>query len=647
MTITQKKTACPRDCPDACGLIATIDSGKVVRLQGDPDHPVTQGFICHRTSQYPKLINSDRRLKQPLYRANKDDEFQPIDWPTALDLVADHMLKFRTESSAASILNYRCGGSMGMLTMVTDFFFERFGPVTTKSGDVCSGAGEAAQEIDFGLCDSNDFFDAQNSKTIFIWGKNLFAASIHLIPQIKKAKANGTKIVVIDPVHNRTASLADVYVQPKPGSDYAIALGICRWLFENNHSDSNAATYCDNFDEFKQVVFSLSLEQWAALAELSIETLCSLAEDFANGPTCSMIGWGMQRRKFGAASVRCIDALATVSGNVGIAGGGAGFYCARRSAYDDTFTGRIDPARTIPEPLLGQGILDACDPPIRMAYIWAANPVPMLPDSETVAKALRQTEFTVVVDPLMTDTGSCANLVLPTTSFLEEEDFIGAYGHHYLAKLKPVVDAPDGILTDYEITRELSKRVGLGEEFDLSLQVWKDRMLTKLNSAGITEDDFEGGYPRNPFTPEIMFQDRKFPTASGRVNLICSLDAKLLTTDHDRRPKVTAVSTMKCQGSQWQAEEQVGPATVTTHPDTFPNQSDGDIVWLSTECGKLQVKLKFDNQQRTDILLMDKGGWHNSGRSANSLIKAELTDDGECAVYYDTPAELIKSPAKK
>lgn len=641
MTIVKKKTACPRDCPDACGLIVTIDNGKVVRLQGDPDHPVTQGFICHRTSKYPKLQHSDRRLLQPLYRADKSDNFQTIDWSDALDLVAENMLKFKNESSAASILNYRCGGTMGMMPMVTDFFFERFGPVTTKSGDVCTGAGEAAQETDFGHFDSNDFFDAQNAKTIFIWGKNLFAASIHLIPQIKKARANGTKVIVIDPVHNRTATLADTYIQPKPGSDYAIALGISRWLFDNQLTDSEAANYCDKFDEFKSLALSRSVAEWAAMADLSEDVLTSLANDFSNGPTCSMIGWGMQRRKFGAASVRCIDALATVSGNVGIPGGGASFYCARRSAYDDTFTGRIAPARTIPEPLLGQGILDANDPPIRMAYIWAANPVAMLPDSETVARALRETEFTVVVDPLMTDTGSCANLVLPTTTFLEQEDFIGAYGHHYLAKLRPVVDAPKGMLTDYEITRELSKRVGMGDEFDLPIQVWKDRLFRKLNAAGVTEADFEDGYPRNPLSTEVLFADRKFATATGRVNLIDSLEESLLTPSLDDRPTVTAVSTMKSQGSQWDPEQQVGPATVTVHPDTFSNQSDGDIVQLSTECGQLEVRLKFDDQQRTDVLLMDKGGWHNAGRSANALVKGELTDDGECAVYYDTPAELM------
>ena len=111
------------------------------------------------------------------------------------------------------------------------------------------------------------------------------------------------------------------------------------------------------------------------------------------------------------------------------------------------------------------------------------------------------------------------------------------------------------------------------------------------------------------------------------MNLISSLDNKLLTGDDDRRPRITALSTMKCQGSQWRTEEQIGPATVTIHPDTFPDQTDGDVVWLSTECGKLEVQLKFDDQQRTDILLMDKGGWHNSGRSANALVKGELTDD--------------------
>jgi anaerobic selenocysteine-containing dehydrogenase len=638
--LIQKKTACPRDCPDACGLIATIENGRVVKLQGDPDHPITQGFICGRTSRFPEQQNSTERLTKPLLRRTKSGDFEEISWPEALDLLANKMRQFRSDSGAASILQYRCGGSLGIMKHVGDYFFEKFGPVTSKSGDVCAGAGEAAQLTDFGEFDSNDYFDFHNSKTIFLWGKNVFISSIHLIPELKKARANGTKIVLIDPVHHQTTSIADVYVQPRPGSDSAVAMGIARWLFENKRIDPKAAEYCDHVTEFQALAQSKSIAEWAAIADVSPEEMITLAEAYTDGPTCSMIGWGLQRRRHGAATIRAIDALAAVSGNLGIPGGGASFYFVRRGAFDFSFANQTPAPRRIPEPLLGPGILAASDPPIRMAYVWAANPVAMLPDSETVAKALRTREFTVVVDPFLTDTAKCADLVLPTTTFLEEDDYIGSYGHHYLAEVNPVVEPPEGVLSDHEIFRELSRRLDLAEEFDVDASVWKQRVLQKLNAAGITSNDFKNGSVKNPFVSDVLFADRKFGTPSGKVNLIHELHSDLLRVPAETSMHVTALSTNKSQASQWPPETQTGPADAAVHPSSVPGYNDGDVVTVSTERGSIQVRLCFDERQRPDVLLMDKGGWHSAGRSANSLINAEVTDDGECAVYYDTAAVI-------
>ncbi len=638
--VIQKKTACPRDCPDACGLIATIENGRVVRLQGDPDHPVTQGFICHRTSRFPDRQNSATRLTKPLLRRSKGADFEEIGWDAALDLLAEKMQTFQNESGAESILQYRCGGSLGMMKHVGDYFFQKFGPVTVKSGDVCSGAGEVAQLKDFGEFDSNDYFDFHNSKTIFLWGKNIFISSVHLIPELKKARANGARIVLIDPVHHKTASIADVYIQPRPGSDTAIVMGIARWMFDNNCMDPLAADYCDHMEEFEALTRSKSVGEWAAIADISVEELTELAVAYANAPTCSMIGWGLQRRRHGAATIRAIDALAAVSGNLGIAGGGASFYFVRRGAFDFSFADPAATSRTIPEPLFGAGILAATAPVLRMVFVWGANPVAMLPDSETVAEALRTREFTVVVDPFLTDSAKCADLVLPTTTFLEEDDFIGSYGHHYLAEVNPVVNPSDGVLSDHEIFRALSRRLGIDEGFDVDAGVWKQRLLKKLNVAGITKDDFSKGFVKNPFSSSVLFADRKFKTESGKVNLIHELDPQLLTIPQTIELHVTALSSARSQASQWPEETQNGPADAVVHPSAAPNHRDRDVVTITTERGTMQVRLRFCQDQRPDVLLMDKGGWHTSGRSANSLIRGELTDDGECAVYYDTTAVI-------
>ncbi len=634
-----RRTACSRDCPDACEIVATLDAGRIVRLQGAADHPITQGFLCHRTSRFLERQYAPERLTRPLLR--QGDGFREIDWSEALDLIAARMLQFRAESGAASILHYRCGGSMGIMKHVSDWFFRRFGPVTEKSGDVCSGAGEAAQTTDFGLCDSNDVFDLLNSRTIVLWGKNVFVSSVHLLPVLRQARQAGARLILVDPVHHRTAQICDQVVQPRAGGDAALACGVARWLMDQGRHDPDAADYCDHWETYQQLIGSRSFEQWAAIADVPAAALIEMAEAYAAGPSAILIGWGMQRRRFGAATIRAVDALAAISGNLGVAGGGASFYFRRRGAFDFSFRETSDePPRRIPEPLLGPGILAATDPPLRMVWVTAANPVAMLPHSTVVAEALRSREFTVVVDSFFTDTARCADLVLPTTTFLEEDDLLGAYGHHWLAEMRAVTLPPDGVRSDYQIVQQLAARVGLNELFADDVDAWKDRLLTRVAPRGVTREALRRGAVRNPLADKIVFAERQFATASGRVNLICELPEPLLTAPDRMTLKLAALSTARAQSSQWRPAEQEGPATATVHPDAVPEARTGQLARLRSRVGELTVVLQLDPQQRPDVVLMEKGGWLHAGRCANALVPAELTDDGECAVYYDTEVSV-------
>jgi anaerobic selenocysteine-containing dehydrogenase len=635
-----RKTACNRDCPDACSIIATIQDGRVVRLQGDPDHPITQGFLCHRTSRFLERQYDPDRLTTPLVR--QSGELVAASWDHALDLIAKTMLRIRSESGGEAILHYRCGGSMGMMKHVSDYFFAAFGPATTKSGDICTGAGDAAQMQDFGQLDSHDLFDILNSKTIILWGKNPYVSQVHLLPILRKAKAQGTRVLLIDPVRHRTADLCDVYLQPRPGGDAALALGAARLLFEHNQFDAAAPTYCDHFDAYRKLAESKSIEQWSEQAGLTIKEVTDFATDYANGPTSILVGWGMQRRRHGSAAIRSIDALAAISGNLGIAGGGVSFYYSRRGAFDFSFADNVAASRTIPEPMLGPGILAADAPPIRMVWVTAANPVAMLPESKTVAKALESREMTVVVDSFLTDSARCADIVLPTTTMLEEDDLLGAYGHHWLIESRRIVAPPERILSDYEIVQQLAQRVGLGPEFSDDVDTWKRRLLSRVADHGASLEELRKGSVRNPLSQEILFSDHIFPTPTGRVDLIHHIEPAPPPPPTKRPLLLTSLSTEQAQGSQWVKGVLNGPLTATVHPEAAAGFADGEQVTVESEIGVLTVRLKFDDRQRTDVLLIPKGGWLRSGHCSNALIPARLTDAGECAVYYDTPVRIIK-----
>ena len=187
-------------------------------------------------------------------------------------------------------------------------------------------------------------------------------------------------------------------------------------------------------------------------------------------PTAILVGWGMGRRVNGAAIVRALDALCAISGNIGIPGGGVSFYFKRRGAFDTSFIrGKQAAPRTVCEPLFGPEVLRLSDPPIRAVWVTAGNPVAMLPESETTIKALSTRDFVVVVDSFLTDTARLAHLVLPTTTLLEADDLLGAYGHHWIGVAKPVVAPPEGVKSDLEIAQELAKRVGSGRGYGWKL----------------------------------------------------------------------------------------------------------------------------------------------------------------------------------
>lgn len=634
-----RRTTCNRDCPDACEIVATVEDGRVVALAGSRDHPVTRGFLCFRTQNFLRLQYAPDRPRTPLY------EGKPISWEGALDVAAERLERIRRESGPAAIFHYRSGGSLGLLKHLADLFFERWGPVTCKRGDICSGAGDAAQEMDFGYEDSNDIFDLRNARRIILWGKNVYTSSPHLIPILREAAAAGARLALVDPVHHRTAGMCERFWQPRPGGDFALAMAAARTLFERGWIDPEARAYCDGLDRFRALAESRSVAEWCREADVPPEAATDIAERLGpEGRPCTiLVGWGMGRRRNGAAIVRALDALAAVSGNIGIPGGGASFYFKRRSAFDTSFIrGTKAAPRTVCEPLFGPEVLAMRDPPIRAVWVTAGNPVAMLPESETVARALASREFVVVVDPFFTDTARLAHLYLPSTTLLEADDILGSYGHHWLGVARPVVAPPDGVLGDLEIIQGLAVRLGLGDALAGSAREWKRRLLSpRLAEHGVTLETIEAGPVRNPLAAKVLFEGRTFATASGRANLIGEApppDPEPPTADFPLT--LMALSTDRAQSSQWSVALD-GPAEATVHPDAAPGIPHGALARLESAIGAMTVRVRHDRRQRRDVVLLPKGGHLRDGRCANALVRARTTDLGEGGALYDERVRLV------
>ncbi len=630
---TLVRTSCNRDCPDACGIIAHVEGGRVTRLQGDPSHPVTRGFLCYRTDQFLHRQYSPERLTTPLIR--RDGELVPASWDEALDLCARALVKVRDESGPAAIFHYRSGGSLGLMKHVTDHFFSRFGPVTTKRGDICGGAGDAAQLADFGDEDANDLHDLLNAKALVLWGKNPHTSSPHLLPIVSELRKKGARVALVDPVAHRGVKLAELHVQPRPGGDVALALGVARSLFARGTTHPDAARWCDDLEGYRALVHSRSLEAWSAEADVPVRAIEALAELYGTAsPAAILVGWGMQRRANGSAIVRALDALGLVTGNVGVSGGGVSFYFRRRGAFDTSFVDVAPPPRTLCEPLFGHEILAASDPPVRAVWVTAGNPVAMLPDSQATVRALSTRELVVVVDSVLTDTARLATVVLPSATMLEDDDVVGAYGHHYLNVVRPAVRT-EGARTDYEITQALAARVGLGEHFAGDARSWKARMLRALPL-----DELERGPVRNPRAPKVAFEGRVFPTATGRARLMTEAPVAPPRTEVGFPLLLHALSTPESQSSQWSPSEPDAPVEATVHPESANGIAHGARATLRSALGAMTVTVRHDPSQRRDVVLVPKGGSLARGRCANALTRAKLTDAGDGAALYEEPVRL-------
>jgi len=633
------RTVCNRDCPDACSMHVVVRNGRAVQLRGDPDDPITAGFLCERTNRFLRRQYADDRITTPLVR--RGGELVPISWDDALDLASEKLVAAKREHGAASILHYKSGGSLGLLKDAPAVVLSAFGPVTTKRGDICSGAGEAAQELDFGVSDSHAVEDLHNSETILLWGRNPHTSGVHLLPFLKAARARGAKIFGVDPVRTRAASLCDGFLTPRPGADYALAMLVARWLFDQDAVDPSAGEYCDNLDAFRRLAFARDVVGWAEAADVPVDAAVAMAERYGTAkPASLLVGWGLARRANGAKTVRALDALGAISGNLGVPGGGVSYYFQRSGAFDKRFgQPAVEPPRTFSETHLGAEILSADEPPVRVAWITAGNPVSMLPSSNTVREALRRTDFTVVVDTHPTDTTDVADLVLPTLTLLEDDDVLGAYGNHYLRASTPAIEPPDGPRHEVKIWQALAERLGVQGALPGTIAQLKRRTTSRLAKAGVALEALERGAVQNPFAAKVLFEDRRFATSTGRVQLLDEAPAPAPEPTTQFPLTLLATSVPHSQSSQRSTPVPDGPPEVRVHPSNAGGLADGAHGKIVSAVGTLLVAVVHDEALRPDIALMEKGGMLRDRRCVNALVRAVETDHGGGAAYYD---ELVR-----
>jgi len=393
---TRIRTTCNRDCPDSCGIVATVEDGRIAKHEGDPEHGVTRGFLCYRGNHYLERFYSPERILHPLRRTERG--WQRLSWDDALDLAAEKLLACREAHGPLSVLLLSYSGIKGMVArLLARRFWARFGGCTSTRGGISVEAAVEAQVKDLGATGTHAPEDLENSAAIVVWGKNVAVTRPHCIPFIDRARKRGAQLWVIDPVRCKTARRADRHLALRPGSDAMLAAGVARLLIERGAVDQGfVERHCAGFDAYRERVLSIPLEDVLATTDLSMEEVSGLADLYATvRPLATLAGLGPSYWRRGGEAVRLIDALGALSGNIGVPGGGVHTDIMETPGLD------LSPFRELSRgerrelllPRLGEEIPGACEPPLRVGFVAGANPAATCPDTGRVREALSSLEF--------------------------------------------------------------------------------------------------------------------------------------------------------------------------------------------------------------------------------------------------------------
>ncbi|GGD58648.1 molybdopterin oxidoreductase family protein [Paenibacillus nasutitermitis] len=524
-------SVCPLDCPDQCGLLVHKESGAIVKIEGDPSHPVTQGAICNKVRNMTERIYDPKRLQYPLLRTGPkgSGEFRRIGWEEALERIAGRWMQLAaSEEGAEAILPYSFYGNMGRIGTegMGRRFFNRLG-ASKLIYSICEAAGSEGYRYTMGGSYGTDPEETIHAKLHILWGINAVSTNMHQVAIAEKARKQGAQIIVIDVHQNRTARWADWFIPVMPGTDAALALGLMHILFAEGLTDEEfLRQYTIGHEELREHVKQYPPDVVAAITGVPVGDIYKLARLYgATKPSFIRIGNGPQHHDNGGMTTRAIACLPALTGQWLVKGGGAikgngGFLSLNKSALERPELSRRS-TRRINMNLLGSALLEL-DPPIRSLYVYNSNPALVAPEANKVREGLgREDLFTVVHDLFLTETAKFADIVLPATSSFENTDLYTSYWHHYVQLQQPVIEPCGESKSNVEVFRLLSQAMGFNEALLCeSEEEMIDQALNNPNNSrlrGITHETLSATrFAKADVKPFLM---EKLHTPSGRIEL--------------------------------------------------------------------------------------------------------------------------------
>ncbi len=696
--------ACHHDCPDSCGWTVTVEdratNGVIepvaVKLRGNPDHPFSQGELCPKVNRFLDRVNSPDRIFAPMRRVGPkgSGEFETITWDDALTEIASRLHDVIDTHGPEALLPYSDAGNQSLLSMfgAGGRFFNHLGAtqLTRALCGVVVGAGVSATN---GSGASLEATEMVHSKLIVLWGTNTRLTNRHLWPTIEQARADGARIVVIDPIRTVTADAVDPergdrFIQPLPGTDVAMMLAMMHVIIRDGLHDAEwVDAHTSGFEELRDEVAGWTPQRASEVCGVDAALIESLAVDIATTPATALRTLiGPEHHENGAMFFRTLACLPALTGAWRHRGGGmsrsVGFWTEGQIDFDALNRPDLIPtaadgsiaARTVNMSRLGEVLMtmdDEAHSPIHAMIVWNCNPLVTVPNAELTRRGLeREDLFTVVHEQFLTDTARYADIVLPATTQIEADDVVFPWGHLWVAYNEAAV-APMGEACS---NTELFRRLAAAMELDEPSLYDDDETLLRAALPTIDLDELRRArWLRAPYPHDGRpFGDPSgatpFPTESGRVEFASSgLEAmgqprvptfvqpreslggdaevagrfslQLLTPKHHARFLNSGYSQLPKHGP---AE---GAPFVELCPADAARRGldDGDVAVVHNDRASIEVVVKVTDRLRPGVAAVPFGWWgqhHRDGKVANSLTNDTLTDWGGGVAYSDTLVEV-------
>jgi anaerobic selenocysteine-containing dehydrogenase len=518
-----------------------LENGKITKITGEKINPNSQGKLCIKGLAAIELVYDASRLKYPLKRT-KDGKWEKISWDEALNTIKEKFTSIIKEHGPNAIAWHRGTASRwGSNWSITQRFMNVLGSPNLATHDhICHTPREIAYNLTLGKMPICDW---ENSKCIILWASNPVETGLPTqIRKILKAKEKGAKIIVIDPFFTKTASKADIYLQPRPGTDGALALGMMNVIIKENLFDRDfVKKWTMGFEELKEYIKDYTPEKVEKITGILKEQIINLSRMYATlKPSSIHEGNGLDQHTNVVHTVRAVACLMALTGNLCVPGGN--IITPSMGLNNISLRGRIIDAysksiSTHPiyynEPRIGLvstvELIDSIlsDQPYGIkALVVQASALGIIESNTTrVKKALEKIEFLVVHDLYMTATAKYADLVLPATSFLEDTLLITQQGPtvdtFFIGMINKVIEPMGEAVSDAEFIIRLAKKMGLDKEFNWNSP--EDAFNEELRPLNLTVEKIRE-HPEGivmPYKEDTYYRYKKFGfnTDTGKVNL--------------------------------------------------------------------------------------------------------------------------------